>query len=103
MKFGLNRSGAEQIPDVPENVTAVLIGNNAIAVNWGGAARAERDGVWVKVNGIDTELVLRDTREDLDYVIENLPANTKVEVAVSAVNNGGESAMSEVIAITTMA
>jgi hypothetical protein len=103
MKFGLNRPGAEQIPDVPVNVTAVLVGNNEIAIKWDGAARAERYRVWKKVEGVDTEFVLVATRDDLDFILESLPANKKVEIAVSAVNNGGESALSEVIAITTLA
>jgi hypothetical protein len=101
--FGFNKPGALATPAVPSNVIAVLGLNNNIDVTWNAAARAERYRVWVKVHGVDADFVLKDTREELDCKLIGLPANTKVEIAVSAINNGGESERTEVVSITTAA
>jgi hypothetical protein len=103
LTFGFNKPGALAIPAIPKNVIAVLLGNNSISVEWDAAARAERYRIWVKVHGVDTDFVLRDTWEELAYLHNDVPANTKVEIAVSAINNGGESARSEVVSVTTAA
>jgi hypothetical protein len=100
--FGFNKPGALSIPGIPANVTAVLVGNNAIAVKWDGAERAERYRVYAEIVGVDAEPVLVGTREDLDFVIEGLPANKTVKIAVSAVNNGGESQRSTVVSVLTL-
>jgi fibronectin type 3 domain-containing protein len=82
-------------------VIAVLIGPNAVAVKWTGAARAEYYRVWKKVVGVDEEFIALNSPHDLDYTIEGLPANATVQIVVTAVNNGGESAKSEVVTVTT--
>ena len=97
--FGLNMPGAKATPAVPQNVTAVLIGNNAVAVKWNGAPRAEYYRVWKKVNGVDQEMVVAGSAADLDFTIEHLPANATVEIAISAVNPTGESALSKTITV----
>ncbi|MDB6024436.1 MAG: hypothetical protein JWM68_659, partial [Verrucomicrobiales bacterium] len=38
---------------------------------------------------------------DLDFTLENLPAASTVEIYISAVNNGGESQLSEKVTIVT--
>lgn len=99
--FGFNKPGAQETPDVPVNVSAVLIGPNAAAVKWDASARAEYYRVWKKVVGLDTELVAAGSPADIDFALENLPANATIEIYVSAVNNGGESQVSEKMVITT--
>ena len=101
LQFGLNRPGAVQTPDVPQNITAVLIGNSAVAVKWAGAPRAKYYRVWKKVNGLDEELIAVGNPSDVDFTVEGLPANSTIEIAVSAVNDGGESVTSEVVTIVT--
>ena len=99
--FGLNMPGAMQMPDVPQQVVAVLIGNNAVAVKWAAAPRAEYYRVWKKVNGVDQELIAVGSPNDRDFTIEGLPANSTVEIAISAVNSGGETITSEVVTVVT--
>jgi len=99
--FGLNIPGAQETPDVPEGVQVVLIGPNAAATKWGASARADYYRVWLKVHGLDTEPRAVGSPADLDFTIENLPAASQVDIMISALNNGGESALSEPITITT--
>ena len=99
--FGLNVPGAKAIPAIPANVIAVLVGPTAAAVKWDRAARADSYHLWKKVIGVDTEMVRVETREDLDYVFEGLPSGKTVQLAVSAVNNGGESQLSEPVSVVT--
>ena len=101
LEFGLNIPGLLAVPGVPTNVVAVLVGPSAAAVKWNRAARGERYRLWKKVIGVDDEMVEVETREDLDFVFENLPAGKTIQLAVSAVNNGGESELSQVVAVTT--
>ena len=101
MTFGFNMPGAQETPDVPEHVVVTLIGPTAAAIKWGNTPRAAYYHVWKKVHGVDTELVLVGSPADLGFTLENLPNNATVEVALSAVNNGGESVKSAVVTITT--
>ena len=101
LSFGLNRPGAFAVPNVPEAVTVVLTAPNAALVKWKAAARAEHYRVWIKVNGVDQELRAVGSRNVTDFTIEGLPANSTIEVAVSAVNNGGESLTSQVVTVVT--
>ena len=101
IEFGFNKPGALQTPAVPENVTAVLIGPNVVALKWDGAARAQHYRVWRKVNGVDQELIAVGSPTDKNFTLDGLPANSTIEIAISAVNHGGESATSEVVTIVT--
>jgi hypothetical protein len=58
--------------------------------------------VYKRVIGVDDKFVLVDTRSDLDFTIENLPGNSQIEIAVSAINNGGESDPSEPVKVQTL-
>ncbi len=101
--FGFNKPGAQETPDVPENVVATLIGPTAVAVKWKAPARAEYYRVFKKVIGADEEAVAVGSPADLDFTIEGLPTNATVEIQISAVNNGGESQRSEAVTIVTHA
>lgn len=100
LAFGLNIPGAQAIPSVPINLTAALL-NAAALLKWDAAERAERYRIYKKVIGVDADFVLVDSREELDYMLEALPANATIQLAVSAMNNGGESALSEAVTIVT--
>ncbi|MDB6025878.1 MAG: hypothetical protein JWM68_2101 [Verrucomicrobiales bacterium] len=99
--FGFNLPGADATPDVPENITAILIGPSAAALKWGASARAGHYRVWQRVIGVDAEPVAVGSPADLDFNLENLPTASTVEIYVSAVNNGGESQLSEKVTIAT--
>jgi hypothetical protein len=103
LAFGFNRPGQLSTPPMPLNVVATLVGQNAIAVKWAKTARAQYYRIWKKVVGVDEELIAVGTPGDLDFTIEGLPANKTVEIAVSAVNNGGESVKTEIISVLTNA
>jgi hypothetical protein len=100
-EFGFNKPGQKETPPAPLNIVAVLIGPNAVALKWDAAPRAEYYRVWKKVVGVDTGFVFVESRADLDFALEGLPSGAQVEIAISAVNAGGESAKSEVVKITT--
>ncbi|MBA4146582.1 MAG: fibronectin type III domain-containing protein [Verrucomicrobia bacterium] len=100
--FGFNTPGVKERPPTPTNIKVVLIGPNALSVKWDRSARAEYYRVWMRIVGVGTELGVVGTPADLDMTLESLPSNSIVEVALSAMNNGGESARSEVIAVQTL-
>ena len=97
----MNKPGALETPDEVENVLATLIGPTAAALKWGPTPRAQYYHVFKKVVGVDTEFILVGSPADLDFTLEGLPANSTVEIYVTAVNNGGESAISETITLVT--
>ncbi|MDB6027772.1 MAG: hypothetical protein JWM68_3995 [Verrucomicrobiales bacterium] len=101
MKFGLNMPGADETPDQVTGLKVTLIGPMAAATKWEAAVRAAYYRVYIRVLGVDAEYRAIGSPADLDFTIENLPANATVDVVVTAVNNGGEGARSEVIRIVT--
>ena len=100
-RYGFNMPGAQETPDVPEGLSVVLVGPTAAACKWGASARAEYYRVWMKLHGSTEEPTAVGSPADLDFTLENLPANAQVDISVSAVNDGGESALSEAITVTT--
>ena len=101
LEFGFNIPDSVSTPDVPLNLIAVLIGPLSAALKWDKAARAERYRIYKKVVGVDSEMVLAGTRDDLDFVLEGLPAGKTIQIAVAAVNSAGESQLSQVVSIVT--
>ena len=100
LAFGFNMPAAKETPDTPENITAVQIDSNKGAVNWDRAPRAEYYHVRLKVNGVDEEPRLVGSPRDPNFMLEELPANATIELGISAINSGGESATTMVV-ITT--
>ncbi len=101
--FGLNKPGALETPDAPEQLKATLIGPTAVALKWEPATRAEYYRVFKKVVGVDDDFVAVGSPADIDFTIENLPANATIEIQISAINNGGESARSTSVTVVTHA
>ena len=99
--FGFNMPGAPETPDVPEGLSVVLVGPTAAACKWGASSRAEYYRVWMKIHGTEGDPIAMGSPADLDFTLESLPSNTEVDISVSAVNGGGESALSEPITVTT--
>ncbi|MBA4149956.1 MAG: fibronectin type III domain-containing protein [Verrucomicrobia bacterium] len=100
--FGFNKPGAQEKPAVPVGLTAVLIGETSVSFKWPPAARADQYRIWARVVGVDAVLGSVALRGDLDFTLEQLPRNSVVEVALSALNNGGESAKSTILTVTTL-
>jgi len=103
LKFGFNKPGADETPDKVEGLKVTLIGPTAAATKWEASARASYYRVWMKVHGAEGDYVAVGSPADLDFTIENLPAGSTIDIVVTAVNNGGESPVSDVITITTHA
>ncbi len=103
LSFGLNMPGATETPDQIEHLQAMFIGPTGVALKWSASARAEYYRVFKKVIGVDEDYVAVGSPADLDFTIENLPANATVEIQVSAVNNGGESLRSPAVTVVTHA
>lgn len=100
-EFGFNRPGVLSVPEVPAGVTVSLIGTNALAVKWPAVERAEHYRLWLRVVGQDAELNSMGTTAQLEHVFQNLPANSQVEVAISAASESGESGKSAVVTMLT--
>jgi hypothetical protein len=103
IELGFNRPGAERIADVPMNIIAVLVGASAISIKWDAAPRAQYYRIWKRVIGVDAEWIAIGNSADRDFTLEGLPASKTVEIAVSAVNSGGESERSTVVSVVTNA
>ena len=101
LEFGFNKPGAKLRPNVPAEVTTILVAPNAVAVKWLAAPRAEHYRVWKQVNGVDQELIAVGSPTDPNFTLEGLPSNSTILIGISAVNNGGESAVSELVTIVT--
>ncbi len=82
LAFGLNKPGADETPEIPTNLSAILIGPTAAATKWDGSARAEYYRVWMKVHGSTADYVVVGSPADLDFTLENLPAGSAVDIAV---------------------
>ncbi len=102
LSFGLPIPGIVRTPEVPAGLIAVLIGANAVSVKWNRATRAKYYRVWKRVVGVDEGFIPVGSPADLDFIMEGLPGNSDVEIAVSAVNASGESALSVVTLVTTL-
>jgi len=101
--FGLNMPGAEETPDKVDGLQATLVGPTTAALKWNAPARAGYFHVFQRIHGVDTELVSVATVDDPDCTLESLPASTTIDFAISALNNGGEGQMSEIVTVTTHA
>lgn len=89
--FGFNRPGADETPEVPEQLEAVRSTDDTVHLQWEPAARAEYYRVWQRTE-TESEFTHLATVYDPDFLLVTSPVD--LEVAVSAVNSGGESALS---------
>ncbi|MBA4149554.1 MAG: fibronectin type III domain-containing protein [Verrucomicrobia bacterium] len=102
LSFGFPIPGIVRTPEIPVGLIAVLIGANAVSMKWTRATRAKYYRVWKRVVGVDEAFIPVGSPADLDFIMEGLPGNSNVEIAVSAVNASGESAKSVIALVTTL-
>lgn len=100
-QFGLRIPASVETPEAPTNLVAVLVGETAISLKWDAGVRATHYRVWYRVVGGDEKFQWAGSPADLDFTIEGLPSNGIIEVAVSSVNRGGESAKTEPVKVRT--
>jgi hypothetical protein len=91
--FGLNPPDAVGLPDVPENVTVTPGVPEHLFVNFEGVG--DRFRVYVKIMGVDSDYVLKKTITDKESDLNTFTTGQVVRVRVSAVNDAGESLLSE--------
>jgi len=101
LAFGLNRPGADETPEAPTGLMATLVSATTAALKWTVPPRTEYFRVWQKIHGSDGDYVAVASPTDPDVTLETLPAASTIDIVVTALNNGGESAFSEVVTITT--
>ncbi|MDB6027459.1 MAG: hypothetical protein JWM68_3682 [Verrucomicrobiales bacterium] len=101
LAFGFNMPGAQERPDVVENLRAALIGPTTAALVWDVPARADYYHVLQRIQGVDAELVLIASPQDPAITLENLPAGKSIDIVLAAVNNGGEGPRSSTVTIVT--
>lgn len=99
--FGFNMPGATETPDAPQNITAEILPAKQIAIKWDAAALADYYRVWRKLIGVDSEPVPIGSPSDLDFMMDPPPPNATIEIYLSAINDGGESRLSEPVRIVT--
>ncbi|MDB6027902.1 MAG: hypothetical protein JWM68_4125 [Verrucomicrobiales bacterium] len=99
--FGFNQPGAEQRPDAPENIQVVLVNETTAMIEIPSTPRASYYRVYKRVIGVDAEPVAIGSPSDTDFTQEDLPRKATVEFFVSAVNSGGESALSAPVTVVT--
>lgn len=97
--FGFNIPGLKATPDVPQELKVKTTSATTAEVSWKRPARAKSYHVWQRPAGSDMPFVRIQTVKDSDCRLEDLRGGVAVEIAVSAVNSGGESTLSGVIAI----
>ena len=101
LDFGLNMPGATETPDIVEGLKATLLGATTAALKWSASARADYYRVFMKIHGAEGDYTPLGSPSDLDFTLENLPANSMIDIVVTAVNNGGESPVSQVVTVVT--
>jgi len=97
VSFGFNRPGIQKRPEAPVEVSAKVVNETAIEVKWPKVPRAGHYRVWMKVVGRDEDLMALGSPNDPDFMIESVTPGDTVELAVSAVNERGESGKSVVL------
>jgi hypothetical protein len=100
LAFGLKQPGLPETPEVPANVRVVVTGLSA-EVTWGNAPRADHYRIWLKVVGVDENPRAIGSVADAPFRTDELPANSTMEISLSAVNTGGESQRSNPVSVTT--
>jgi hypothetical protein len=103
LAFGFNMPGAEETPDTPENVTARSLVAGEVAVQCIAAPRADHYRVYTRVvGGASQDFVAVGSPTDPNLTLTGLTSGVQMEVCMSAVNNGGESAKSQAVTVTVL-
>jgi hypothetical protein len=101
LSFGFNMPGAQQTPDAPTQVTAVSHAAGRVEVAFPPAPRAEHYRVFKRVvGGQSQDFDPVGSPTDPNLTLTEQASGTQLEICVSAVNNGGESAKSAIVTVT---
>ncbi len=103
LAFGLNIPGTPSIPDVPKNLRAVSYEQGEILATCDEAPRATHYRFYTQVNLEQPEPVFVGHSPAPTLVISNIEPDQNYQVFVSAVNEAGESNLSEPAEVTLLA
>lgn len=99
LSFGLNMPGVEEAPEMPENIRVQVSNQTSALITFDRPARATYYRIYQRVVDLDAEPVYIGSPTDPNFTAENLRRGATIEFCLQAVNSGGESAMTEPIAV----
>ncbi len=99
LAFGLNRPGAEDAPDAPENTRATALGGGQVRVQCDRVPRADYYQFWIQVVGVDPEPRRAETFDEPDKILPDLPAGATVKIKMRAVNEAGPGPFGEEVEV----
>ena len=99
LAFGLNRPGAEDVPDAPANTHATGLGGGRVRVQCDHVPRADYFQFWIQVVGVDPEFRRAETFDEPDKILEALPVAATVKIKIRAVNEAGPGPFGDEMAV----
>jgi hypothetical protein len=98
--FGFNPPSAVGLPDVPEGLEVIGSMPQHLFATWESAALAHRYRLYRQIVGVDADFVLVKTVTETESDLNTFTSGQIVRVRVTAVNDAGESLMSEMVEVT---
>jgi hypothetical protein len=99
--FGFNPPSAVGLPDVPEGLKVVGSVPQHLFATWESAPLADRYRLYRQIMGVDEDFVLVKTvTAETETDLNSMTSGQVVRVRVSAVNDAGESLLSEMVEVT---
>lgn len=86
LNFGLNRPGAEDPPEAPENITAAPMPGGKVLVQCDRVPRTDYYQYYKQVVGVDPDPVLVLSWDEPEKILDGFTAGTTVKFLVRAVN-----------------
>ena len=99
LAFGLNRPGAEDVPDAPANTHATGLDGGRVRVQCDHVPRADYFQFWIQVVGVDPEFRRAETFDEPDKILEALPVAATVKIKIRAVNEAGPGPFGDEVAV----
>ena len=93
--FGLNPPNAVGLPDMPEGLVVSGGAPQHLLAEWESAALADRYRLYRKIVGVDSDFVLVKTVTETEADLNTFTSGQVVRIRVSAVDDAGESLLSE--------
>lgn len=98
--FGLNPPDAVGMPATPEGLSLMASAPGHLLAKWLGAALAARYRLYRKIIGVDSDYVAVKTVTELEADVNTMTSGQVVRIRVSAVNEAGESPLSDAVEMT---
>jgi hypothetical protein len=99
LSFGLNIPGAKARPQKPQNIQIGLRDEKMMQVKWDREPGVEYYRVWKRDAAENAEFVVIGSSKDTSFVMEISAVNTDFDLAVTSVNERGESGLSKILRV----